>query len=54
MNEKNIVYIPDEFVPNLSLSEEEQKREWEEYRKRVKEAFKKLNSLDCKENDYEK
>lgn len=41
MKHENIL-IPDEFALDYSLSEEEQEKQWAEYREKGKKAFQKL------------
>lgn len=41
MKHKTIL-IPDECIPDYSLSEEEQKKQWDEYCEEGKKAFEKL------------
>jgi len=36
------VRIPDEFAPDYSLSDEEQKKHWDEHRKESKKALEEL------------
>ena len=36
------VKILDEFVPDYSLSDEEQKKQWDEHRKEIKKALEEL------------
>lgn len=43
MKKDKQILIPDEFVPDYSLPEDEQKKQWDEYRENSKEAFEKLS-----------
>ena len=36
------VRIPDEFAPDYSLSDEEQKKQWDEYKEECKKALEEL------------
>lgn len=43
MKNKDIL-VPDEFVPNLSLTKEEQEKEWKKYTAEIAEAMAELKS----------
>lgn len=42
MRKDEKILIPDEFVPDYSISKEEQKEQEDKHRKKTKEAFDKL------------
>ncbi len=41
--DKDKIIIPDEYVPDFELSEEEQEEQYRKYTEKVKEAFDELN-----------
>jgi len=42
---EKIIYIPDEYIPDFSLSKEEEKKRWEEWSKKSDEAWEKIDEI---------